>query len=109
MNRIGTNDNPNDFDYEKLHTSIAFPDELDCTRWNGTQLPLCYKLKAFIAHDGDAHFGHYWSMIRKADGGWVKFNDQIVEPTTRTDEKFAYMLLYEMHVHEIEIDACPGS
>lgn len=69
-----------------------------------TQLPACYRLKAFISHKGPSvHSGHYVAHIRMdlGDGkdDWVLFNDEKVvkadEESVDALKKLAYLYIFE--------------
>lgn len=83
-------------------------------------VPIKYRLKAFISHKGPSvHSGHYVAHIRKTglgtqgevggsgrnggDGEWVLFNDEKVvradEESVRELKKLAYLYVFERVVY----------
>ncbi|KAK7457162.1 ubiquitin C-terminal hydrolase Ubp14 [Stygiomarasmius scandens] len=68
-------------------------------------VPVSYRLKAFISHKGPSvHSGHYVAHIRKDAGGegkgeWVLFNDEKVvradEESVNELKKLAYLYVFE--------------
>jgi ubiquitin carboxyl-terminal hydrolase 5/13 len=64
-----------------------------------TDVPVKYKLKAFISHKGPSvHSGHYVAHIRNG-ATWVFFNDEKVvkadEESVKVLKKFAYLYVWE--------------
>ncbi|ESK93387.1 ubiquitin carboxyl-terminal hydrolase 14 [Moniliophthora roreri MCA 2997] len=62
-------------------------------------VPVSYRLKAFISHKGPSvHSGHYVAHIKK-DEGWVLFNDEKVvkadEESVKDLKKLAYLYIFE--------------
>ncbi|KAK7049909.1 ubiquitin C-terminal hydrolase Ubp14 [Paramarasmius palmivorus] len=62
-------------------------------------VPVSYRLKAFISHKGPSvHSGHYVAHIKK-DEGWVLFNDEKVvkadEESVKELKKLAYLYIFE--------------
>uniref|UniRef100_A0A0A9YMI5 Ubiquitin carboxyl-terminal hydrolase 36 n=1 Tax=Lygus hesperus TaxID=30085 RepID=A0A0A9YMI5_LYGHE len=56
-----------------------------------------YELNAICVHDGKSlHFGHYYAIVKAANGTWYMCNDTYVSPMS--EEKVlnmqAYMLFY---------------
>ncbi|KAJ6597255.1 hypothetical protein DFH09DRAFT_1134077 [Mycena vulgaris] len=64
-----------------------------------TDVPVKYKLKAFISHKGPSvHSGHYVAHIRTG-GAWVLFNDEKVvkadEESVKDLKQLAYLYIFE--------------
>ena len=65
----------------KVHTKMTFPHELSFADYMKNPLPNSdYRLKGVVIHTGTSEGGHYYSIIRRGDGKWFKFNDQTVVP-----------------------------
>lgn len=63
-------------------------------------VPIRYRLKAFISHKGpSAHSGHYVAHIRVDDTNWVLFNDEKVvkadAESVKELKKLAYLYIFE--------------
>ncbi|KAL4263101.1 Ubiquitin carboxyl-terminal hydrolase [Pleurotus pulmonarius] len=63
-------------------------------------VPVRYRLKAFISHKGPSvHSGHYVAHIRVDDTNWVLFNDEKVvkadAESVRELKKLAYLYIFE--------------
>lgn len=79
------------------------------TIYGNKNVPVRYRLKAFISHKGPSvHSGHYVAHIRKpfvenrgegGDGDWVLFNDEKVvradEGSVKELKKLAYLYVFE--------------
>lgn len=74
-------------DKVKVHTQLSFPQDIsfaDFIKNDGPTAPTDYKLKGVVIHTGTSEGGHYYSLVKTKQYGWIKFNDQSV---TAFDEK----------------------
>ena len=65
----------------KVHSRLTFPMQLDFAEYvkNEQMKQTKYRLKGVVIHTGTSEGGHYYSLIRDAEGSrWLKFNDQNV-------------------------------
>ncbi len=81
-----------DVNMQKIKSTFDIHEQLDLSRWSdeyihhttGSKLNESewqYELVGTLNHDGvSMNAGHYFSIIRKDDGGWWKFNDTNVTP-----------------------------
>ena len=66
----------------KVHTRLTFPHLLNFQEYmkDSKGNSYDYRLKGVVIHTGTSEGGHYYSIIRRGDGQWFKFNDQTVVP-----------------------------
>ena len=74
----------------KVNDLFEFPFEFDVAPYTVSKESFMYKLTGIIIHDGNAEFGHYYSLIKIA-GKWTMFNDKHVMPFQEESiESFAF-------------------
>eukprot|EP01083_Nonionella_stella_P034384 94108_1 len=80
---------------EKINERIKVDTEFTILS-NGKTTECCYVLFAVVMHNGNAHSGHYWTLVRRdmdndsahsGYGRWLKANDEIVRPIPWTRVK----------------------
>ncbi|KAF5346463.1 hypothetical protein D9756_010077 [Leucocoprinus leucothites] len=82
-------------------TTTSTSEQTTKTLQGTKDVPVRYRLKAFISHKGPSvHSGHYVAHIRKGgEVGWVLFNDEKVvradEESVRELKKLAYLYVFE--------------
>ncbi|KAJ3196812.1 hypothetical protein HDU82_001649 [Entophlyctis luteolus] len=94
--------------FVKLNYRVVFPFELKLfnTSDDAEDPDRLYALSSVIVHLGiGPHMGHYISLVKSADGGWVLFDDDVVERVDETElaryfgdtnnPGTGYILLYE--------------
>ncbi len=81
-----------DVNMQKVKTTFDIHERLDLSKWSddyihetaGSKLVVSewqYELIGTLNHDGGSmNAGHYFSIIRKEDGSWWRFNDTNVTP-----------------------------
>lgn len=79
--------------------STSSPSSATTTGYGTKDVPVKYRLKAFVSHKGPSvHSGHYVAHIRKGDD-WILFNDEKVvkadAESVKTLKAFAYLYVFE--------------
>jgi len=88
---------PDDMGADEAPASAA---AAPATIFGTKDVPVKYRLKAFISHKGPSvHSGHYVAHIRTGDNAWVLFNDEKVvkadKESVKDLEKLAYLYVFE--------------
>lgn len=71
----------------KVHSQLTFPHSIDFADYikNDSPVDSAYRLKGVVIHTGTSEGGHYYSLVRTKQFGWLKFNDQSVTPFEEKD------------------------
>ncbi len=60
---------------------MSFPFQMDFKEYvknDNPSIDANYSLRGIVIHSGTSEAGHYYSLIKTAKDGWMKFNDQNV-------------------------------
>lgn len=64
----------------------------------GSDVPQNYRIHSTIHHEGGVNGGHYYANVRKTNGKWIHYNDNVVrliESFGMIDKQTAYILIYQ--------------